>query len=247
MEDILVVHDIETTGLDKDKDYIIQYAAIKVDLKQNKIIDKINLFIKPDGPYEISIQAYIRHGIKPEFLQDKPVLSDVAQQIIDFIGDNAVLTYNGTSFDNPFIVHQLAKRGFNISFTNRHCYDSYLEERRRHGMKLDEVFARYTGKTMEDSSLTAHDAYSDVKATYGVFKYQYKEKAVEQEQVYGDDNFIQLKSFKGTLYPCFTTGKYRELPVESVLQMDRGYLEWCVSPSTNFTETTKNYIRTFLK
>ena len=34
----LVVFDIETTGLDKKKDYIIQFSAIKYDRETNKII-----------------------------------------------------------------------------------------------------------------------------------------------------------------------------------------------------------------
>ena len=35
----IVVFDLETTGLNKSKDYIIQFAAIKVDANKRKIID----------------------------------------------------------------------------------------------------------------------------------------------------------------------------------------------------------------
>lgn len=244
---IVIVQDIETTSLDKEKDYIIQYAAIKVDTSQNKIIDSINLMIKPDGPFEIAIQAYIRHGIKPEDLKDKPTLKEVAPQIIEFLNnDYPIVTYNGTSFDNPFIVHQLNKLGYiDFSFSNRKCYDSYLEEKRRVGMKLDEVYERYTGKSVEDSGFKTHDALCDVKITYSVFKSQMDSIEFNSETVYGDDGFIQDKLFKGKMYPCFTFGKYRELPIQSVAAIDQEYLKWCLTAS--FTKTTKEFIKKFIK
>ena len=57
----LVVLDIETTGMDKTGgDWIVQFAAIKVNRETNKMIDKINLFIKPGAEnYTMSISASI--------------------------------------------------------------------------------------------------------------------------------------------------------------------------------------------
>ena len=39
---IITVFDLETTGVDKTKDQIIQIAALKIDTDTNKIIDKLN-------------------------------------------------------------------------------------------------------------------------------------------------------------------------------------------------------------
>ena len=39
----LVIFDLETTGLDKDKDQIIQFSGIKI--KNNKVVDTLNLKI----------------------------------------------------------------------------------------------------------------------------------------------------------------------------------------------------------
>ena len=50
----LVSYDIETTGLDKTKDQIIQFAAIKIDTQKHKIVDSKNIFIQPVGNYSIS-------------------------------------------------------------------------------------------------------------------------------------------------------------------------------------------------
>ena len=83
----LVVFDLETTGLDRTKDQIIQFAAIKINRETNEILDSKNLYIQPEGNYQISIQAYMKHGIKADFLKDKPHFIDVAQEIFDFFND----------------------------------------------------------------------------------------------------------------------------------------------------------------
>ena len=125
----LVIYDIETTGLDKNKDQIIQFAAIKVDRQKHKILDRKNIFIKPVGNYSISIQAFFKHGITPQFLEDKPYFKDVAQEIFDFFTGCDILTYNGCSFDNPFLVVEFEKVGIVWDPTNFVNYDSFLTEK----------------------------------------------------------------------------------------------------------------------
>ena len=56
---------------------------------------------------------------------------------------------------------------------------------------------------MEDAGLTAHDALSDVKATYSIFLSQQKIKAYGPEKIFGDDNVIMLNVFKDEIVPCF--------------------------------------------
>ena len=41
----IVVFDLETTGLDRTKHQIIQFAALKIDTETNKILADINLYI----------------------------------------------------------------------------------------------------------------------------------------------------------------------------------------------------------
>ena len=95
MSRYIVCHDVESTGLDKTKDRIIQYAALKYDTVENKVVDKLNLYIRPDTDYVITLQAYFKHRITPEFLKDKPTFKEVAKTIYDFIGDCDILSYNG--------------------------------------------------------------------------------------------------------------------------------------------------------
>jgi len=242
----LVVFDLETTGLDKEVDQIIQFSAVKVD-KSFKIIDKLDYLIEPDGNYEITIQAYVKHHIHPDNLKGKPHLADVADNIIDFFGDCDILTYNGMSFDIPFLIKALLRVGKKISFVNRKIYDSYLEERRRHGLTLEDTYKRYNeGKGMEDNGLTAHNALSDVMATLNIFEHQQSEYPVEDEKIVSEDNIIVSKLFNNTNQYCFNVGKYKNLPVSYIATFDQGYLHWCVEKAS-FLDTTKNFIKAYIK
>lgn len=238
-----IAFDLETTGLDRTKDQIIQFAAIK--LEDNKIIEELNMHIKPTGNYAISPQAYIKHGISAKLLEDKPTFDVVAQQIVDFFETPdtvSVITYNGTGFDIPFLVTALKNVGIDFTFLGYKCYDAFLEERRRHGMHLEDVYTRYKGKTMTEAGLTAHDALSDVKATYSIFYAQQKINHYEAEKMFGDDNTIAMMEFRDKIVPCFNIGKYRQLSLDFVKAYDRGYLEWCISDKSNFSEATKKFI-----
>lgn len=243
----LVVPDIETTGLNKETDYIIQFGAIKVDRITGNIIDSINLYIKPVGNYTITIQAYLKHHIKPEFLEDKPTFKEVAPKIRDFMAGCDILTYNGNNFDLPFIKMEFNRIGEDIDFLNVNCYDAYLEEKRRTGMRLMHVYERYTHHTMEEDGLTAHDAFSDVRATYRIFQEQQKIKEYSPERRLTEDNVIILGNFNGVEQPIFNIGKYKELPLSYVSTVDQHYLKWCVSDKANFVESTKDYIKQYIK
>lgn len=238
----LVVFDVETTGTDKNKDQIVQFAAIKVDRNFNKLLDKLNLYIQPVGNYTISLQAYIKHGITPEFLKDKPYFSEVAQQIYDFFTDCDLLTFNGISFDNGFLATEFNRCGIEWSPMNYACYDAFAEERRRNGLHLEDVFTRYCGKTMAEAGLNAHDALSDVKATYAIFRHQQENLEYNPENIITDDNVLTLEEFNGEIQPVFTLGKYKGLPLSYVCKADKSYIQWAIGPASSFTKATKNFI-----
>ena len=242
----LVVFDLETSGLNKEKDHIIQFSGIRWDPSTNKVLDSLNLYIQPIGDYTITIQAWIKHRITPEMLADKPYLYQVADKIIDFFGspeDYGILTYNGNRFDIPFLTYHLRKLGKDIDFVGREIYDSYVEERSRHMMDLPSTFFRYYGETMEDKGLKAHDALSDVKATIGIFKAQYADQAFNPTPLLTDDGMLSILDFNGVDTVCFACGKYVNLGVEFISKFDPDYIRWCLLPSTNLSEQTKKVIR----
>ena len=237
----LVVLDIETTGTDKNTDYIIQFAAIKVDRDTHKMIDKINLLIRPDTTnYVMSIGAYIKHRIHPDTLKDKPTFKEVANQIYQFMEDSDILTYNGVSFDLPFLMNEFARAGVVFEPSKYVCFDSYKEETRRNGHRLEEVFTKYCNRTMEDAGLTAHDAFSDVKACYAVFRHQNEKAEVKPEYLITDDNILIEDDFNGNKEVILNIGRYRTVPLKLICKTDPSYITWLLS--TNICKKTREII-----
>jgi len=244
----VIFFDLETTGLDFNTDHIISIAAIKVDIETDTVIDTLTEYIKPEGNYKIAFAAYLKHHITPNLLNDKPTLREVAPKIMEFFNDDsAICTYNGNRFDIPFLIRALKKCGYKLDFTKRDCYDAFCEEKRRNGNTLEAVYEKYTGQSMTESGLISHDALSDVQATYTVFKKQQEIKEYGPENRYGDDYAIVDYNIEGQMIPCFNLGKYRGAPVSYVAKYDQQYLEWCVSDKCNFLESTKDYLKQFVK
>lgn len=245
---ILVIFDIETTGVDKQKDQIIQFAGIKIDTESNKIIEELNQYIRPTGSYSINLAAYFKHRITPEFLSKYPCMDEVAPLIYKFFnGVDNILTYNGNGFDIPFLKTELNRYNYDIDFTKKNCYDAFLEERRRNGISLENTYLRYRGKTMEEAGLTAHDAFSDIKATYSVFVAQQRQTGYGPENMYGEDGAIQDMLFCEEICPCFGIGKYRGVSIDYVAEHDQNYLQWCISDKCKFLNSTKDFIKKYIK
>lgn len=243
----LVAYDVETTGLDRARDHIIQIAMVKYDWNAKKIIESKNFYVRPEGNYSIPLGSYLVHGISCDFLKDKPHFKDIAQEVIDFFDGCDILTYNGCSFDNAMLVSEFARVGIDFNPLKYDNYDAFYEEKRRRGTRLVDVFRYYYGKTMEECGLSAHDAFSDVKATISVFVKQQEEKEYDPEELLTIDNVISMQEFRGELKPCFGLGKYRGVPVEMVAALDQGYIAWAIGDKSSFVKSTKDYLRKYLK
>ena len=249
----VTVFDLETTGLDKKKDFIIQFSAIEVNPYTNAILREYNTLIKPSENYSIEISAYYKHGISPQKLENAPFLKDIKDEIINMFKNqetgewNDVMTYNGSNFDIPFLKYRLNKFGADIDFQSMTHYDIWKEERRRHSTQLEKTFARYTGQTMKEAGLSAHDAMSDVLATYEIFNMQRETAPVLTTFTYGEDALIGDVEFDGKEEPGFLVGKYKGLPIRIIAQLKEGqeYLKWICS--ANFFDTTKDFIKKYIK
>ena len=96
--------DTETTGLSvNDRHKIVEIACIETVnlLPTKKIFHKI-LNPQRDVPNE----AFKVHGFSTEFLKNKQIFSEVAEQFIEFIKDKKIIIHNA-SFDLGFLNHEL--------------------------------------------------------------------------------------------------------------------------------------------
>lgn len=102
----IFVCNVETTGLDSEKDKIIQFSSIKCELKENQLVgvDAYNTFINP----QIQISDFTRKftGRDNDFFASQRSLKEVMPEIRDFLGnDPIVLSWVATDFMSPFLMN----------------------------------------------------------------------------------------------------------------------------------------------
>ena len=101
--------DLETTGLDKTKNRIIEIAIRRID-DSGKFIDEISTLINPEvsdvGPTFI-------HHIKPEHVLDAPTFSEFAPEILNRLSGSIVVAHHA-AFEDGFLGAEFARIGVGI-------------------------------------------------------------------------------------------------------------------------------------
>ena len=103
-----VVLDTETTGLEPDLGHrIIEIGGVEL-VNRRLTRRRLHHYLQPDR--EIDEGALEVHGIRSEFLLDKPRFADVWPDILSFVSDAEVIIHNAP-FDVAFLDHELARLG----------------------------------------------------------------------------------------------------------------------------------------
>ena len=98
--------DTETTGLSAQKDRIVEIAAIEVDddLRPVKVF---HAYLNPCQPVGYSERI---HGLSDDFLKDKELFSDIANELVCFLNTAEVYAHN-FPFDAGFLNAELQRSG----------------------------------------------------------------------------------------------------------------------------------------
>ncbi len=95
---IIVSLDIETTGLDENREAIIEIAAVK--FNGRRIEDEFSTLINPGKPIPDFITGLT--GIDNAMVRQAPRLRDIAHELTAFVGDAPILGHN-VKFDIGFL------------------------------------------------------------------------------------------------------------------------------------------------
>ena len=249
MNQHIVAYDCETTGLSHKEDYIIQLSAVKFDRETFETIEEKNWYIKPTGEYSITQQAFLKHGIKKEWLDNNgESMSMVAPKFIKLCEGCDILSFNGNAFDIKFIMKDFQAAGYNFDLSGRKFYDSFAMEAKLFPRTLEATYKKYTGEELEN----AHNALADTQATVQVFKHQLKKLDLKWDDIDGwDENNIfapegmikKTKKNDGSerMEIVFTAGKYRNFEFMKVCRRDPDYVKWYM------TSIASDYTKPILK
>ena len=154
-----VVLDLETTGLSPKSDRIIEIGAVRV--RQGKVEEVYSTFVNPGRLLtEHTIELT---GIRDENLLDAPLIEDVLEPFLDFIGNDCLLGHN-ILFDYSFV--KKAAVNHKLSF-EKDGIDTLRIARRF----LTQVPSKRLGDLCGyyNIPITAHRALGDALATHALY------------------------------------------------------------------------------
>src|SRR5687768_2375529 len=101
-----IVVDTETTGLDPYQGHrLVEIGCIEL-LNRIPTGNTFHRYINPER--DMPSEAFAVHGLSVEFLKDKPLFADVADDLLAFIGDAPLVIHNAL-FDLGFINAELER------------------------------------------------------------------------------------------------------------------------------------------
>ncbi len=155
-----VVFDIETTGLDKNKEEITEIGAVKI--SNGVITDHFSTFVNPQKPIPEHITELT--GISDETVANAPTIEGVLPKFLEFCR-GCVLVAQNAKFDTGFIRLACERQGIDYSFPHM---DTLILARCLHpdlpNHKLDTLSKHY-GVVLKNH----HRAVDDAAATADVF------------------------------------------------------------------------------
>ncbi len=168
-----VVVDLETTGLNPEKDRIIEIGAIRfVDGKEDEVFEQL---INPG----MAIPPFITNltGISDDDVKDKPPIEEVFPHFLQFLGDAAIVGQQ-VNFDASFIEYQFRRQNNDFErWEDTQQRFKYVSNLRIDTLFIARIFMPFLNsfklaslaKEFDYDLDRAHRAVDDARATGHVF------------------------------------------------------------------------------
>lgn len=210
-----VAIDLETTGLDFEKDEIIEVALVR--FENGEPVEDVDYLVKPNNT---PLRPFIENltGIYKSDLENAETFAGVAGKIFSFIGDHPIVAHNA-SFDSKFLTQTFAKVG--ISFENHVVWDSLTVSRIAYqnipNHRLDTLV-----QELDIPRSRAHRALPDADACGRLFVMALKKIHDEDSWLYSALSKIAVNSNWASIWPMSDTEnsslayKLPDVPLEDV-------------------------------
>ncbi len=162
-----IVLDTETTGLEPEQGHrIIEIGCVEI-VSRRITGNQYHLYLNPER--DIDEAAIEVHGLTLEMLADRPRFADIADDLLEFLGDAELIIHNAP-FDLAFLDHELALAGKTITVEAQcRVHDTLVAARGRHpGQRnsLDALCKRYE---VDNSGRELHGALLDAQLLAEVY------------------------------------------------------------------------------
>jgi len=159
-----IVLDTETTGLNPlTGDRVVEIGCIEL-INHIPTGQNFHRYLNPER--QMPDEAFRVHGLSDAFLADKPRFAEIADEMLDFLGEATLIAHNA-SFDMQFLNVELEKSG-RRSLANR-VIDTVVLARDKHPgarVSLDALCKHYG---IDNSRRTLHGALLDSEILADVY------------------------------------------------------------------------------
>ena len=246
LERPLVGFDLETTGINVERDRIVQIALVRVEPGGAR--RTLETLVNPECP--IPPEASAVHGIKDADVRGMPTFSQIRQDVEEFLNGADLAGFNSVNFDLPLLQAELRRAGSEIDFGDVRHLDAMRIFHRMERRDLTAAYKLYCGKEL----VGAHNALADTEATLEILDAQvarYDEVPDEIDALHrfcnpDEGKYVDRKRkfiWTDQGEAAFTFGKYQGQSLNQVVadQRGRGYLEWMLGK--DFSEEVKGILR----
>jgi DNA helicase-2/ATP-dependent DNA helicase PcrA len=220
----IVVFDTETTGLDTDKDDIIQIAAIEI--INGKLGNTFEVYINTQ--FSLTESEKI-HKISKDFLNKYAIEKELAfNQFFEFIGDDLLVAHN-SEYDYKIINSNLKRLTSNGHLDKQKVVDS-IDIAKRLYPKLPSYKLEYLLDRLGIEGVNSHNAIDDVKATANLLmalstkisETQHIREVVLQKY---DKALMKFSSNFSPIYTAVTGYFGRELAMNNLIDIIIHYMQ----------------------
>lgn len=160
-----IVFDTETTGLDPYQGHrLVEIGCVEL-VNRFATGRTFHRYINPER--DMPQEAFAVHGLSIDFLRPQPLFEGIAEELLDFIGDAALIAHNAT-FDLNFLNAEL-ERIKRAAISRDRLIDTLLLARRKFpgaSNRLDDLCARFG---IDNSRRTKHGALLDAELLAEVY------------------------------------------------------------------------------
>lgn len=160
-----VIFDTETTGLDpKTGDRMVEIGCVEM-IDRVETGESYHAYYNPERDMPAAAEAV--HGLSADFLSGKPLFSETADELLEFLGDAPLVAHNA-NFDFGFLNKELELIGRETISMDR-MVDTVAIARKKHPgakLSLDALCTRYG---VDRSHRVKHGALLDAELLAQVY------------------------------------------------------------------------------
>ena len=256
----IIFFDLETTGVQVGHDHIVEICLLKVlpGGQTDTRVERVRPVDANGQTVHIPEQTTAVHGITDADVADKPSFPELAQSLLEYIGDADLAGYNSNKLDIPLLVEEFLRAGIDFDLSCRRCVDVQNIFHQMEQRTLVAAYKFYCHKDLEN----AHSAAADTIATYEVLKAQldryqgvdYKDRSGKVCQPVVND-IAALSAFTSNSQwadlvghigydakhrEVFNFGKHKGKTVVEVFEEEPSYYDWMMK--SDFPLSTKKLI-----